>query len=70
MNNQYSKSPQPCFKCKNHPSLLTKEFGRDLLYYFYSCQNCNISTFSTREEIFCRELWNAAVEYLEKKSKK
>jgi hypothetical protein len=49
--------------CNKSPQLKTKPIGGDYKYYYYECGDCNISTFSTRLEEFCRELWNAAIFY-------
>lgn len=57
----YNK-PHNCFKCDKPPKLQSMYvyFGKTK-YYFYECKNCDIRTFSTKEEKSCRELWNAAI---------
>lgn len=47
--------------CGNQPELKNKPIGGNYQYYYYECSCCNISTFSTRLEEFCRELWNSAI---------
>lgn len=50
--------------CGNKPTLTTKPMcGKGSVeYYAYSCDGCDISTFFTRTEECCRELWNAAID--------
>lgn len=53
--------PQNCPRCKKPPKLKKKLIADPKTYYFYyDC--CDIQTFSTREEEFCRELWNCRVD--------
>lgn len=48
--------------CGQRPKLLTRKIGGDNVdYFYYACEKCGISTFSTRLEEFCRELWCATV---------
>lgn len=49
--------------CEFPPELKRREIppGCAEPYYFYECDKCNINTFATRKEEFCRELWNAAI---------
>jgi hypothetical protein len=59
----YNKPVMNCV-CGNKPKLLKKEIlGKGSVKYFnYACDKCNTNTFGTREEMFCRELWNATIE--------
>lgn len=61
-------NPNLCI-CGNPPELKRRALvaGMDNPYYYYDCEDCGIQTFSTREEEFCRELWNAAIEVRNKK---
>ena len=61
---------QECLTCGNKPKLqkidVDNRVSTHVKYLRYEC-GCGISTFGTREEIFCRELWNAGVDLARKK---
>lgn len=61
---------QECLTCKNKPKLekINVDFRAptDTKYVRYVCE-CGISTFGTRQEDFCRELWNAGVDLARKR---
>lgn len=53
--------PQNCPRCNKKPKLKRRLIALPSCYYkYYTC--CDIQTFSTREEEFCRELWNCRVD--------
>ena len=54
--------PLKCI-CKDKPLLKRRSVAikSKVRYYYYECKKCNICTFATRLEEFCRELWNAAI---------
>lgn len=60
---EYTKSLQNC-TCGNLPKLVKSPIlGSPIVSnYRYTCETCDISTFGTKDELCCRELWNAAVE--------
>lgn len=45
--------------CGQKPKLLKRKIALGVDYFYYSCNNCNMETFSTREKSTCKELWNA-----------
>lgn len=61
-------NPKDCV-CGQRPKLLSRSVSLDApktckeKVYSYSCPKCGISTFHTKKEEFCRELWNAAVDF-------
>ena len=56
--------------CGKPPELLRRLIDqRKVNYYYYACPSCEILTFSTRKEEFCRELWNSTIKLkLQKKA--
>lgn len=60
----YNKKLMNCF-CGRLPKLRVRKDEYINGFVYYDCK-CGRSTFATKEEIFSRELWNAAIERLEK----
>jgi transcription elongation factor Elf1 len=62
----------PCYFCDKKPVLVKASVDSrvetETKYLKYVCKKCGISTFGTREEVFCRELWNAGVQLAFKKN--
>ena len=62
--------PLKCL-CGNDPKLIKIDVdmrtSTKTKYVKYICEKCDIHTFGTRNEIFCRELWNAGIELKRKK---
>lgn len=62
--------------CNNQPKLLSRSVSLDApktstgKVYSYRCKTCDISTFHTKTEELCRELWNAAITVKLKNNKK
>jgi hypothetical protein len=56
------ENPINCI-CGQKPELKIRpiwgEGGVD--YYFYECSKCEISTFASRKEEYCRETWGATI---------
>ena len=50
------EKPLKCI-CGRKPKLVKGEYN----YVKYMCASCGLNTFHTREEEFCRELWNAQI---------
>ena len=51
---------KPLICCNKKPKLGRKKIGAEM-YFYYFCLKCGNYTFSTREEEYCRELWNARI---------
>jgi hypothetical protein len=65
--------PQNCL-CGSKPKLakMNVDFRAPTKdkYVKYVCEKCDIHTFGTQKEEYCRELWNAGVELARKKLNK
>lgn len=55
--------PQQC-TCGGSPILDSRPINgpQSLNFVLYKCSSCDRFTFATKEEEFCRELWNASVD--------
>jgi hypothetical protein len=47
--------------CGSKPKLKKRLIAYNTNYLYYECSKCEISTFGTRLEEFCRELWRATI---------